>query len=558
MAYSKFSMNDFRGGYNSKSSPEAIGENQFAFGSQNIMISETGAVVKRRGYEQALTDVEDGTWTDFDEPLGIAEFYSPSGARGLIRIGRDSDDSSGLGTGTIRAEYNDADLPSTTTNWNTITTTIATTGTEDQFCDFASFRGRLYFATPAAGSGGGDSGLKYIQYSSGYSVQDVTLSGTKAITDDFDKPKGCELWFDRVWVYTDSSVNDGSYIYWTDTDGDDIPQDTNYLFIPGEGPITGLKRVYDRLLVFKKSSIYVLSGGADPENTLRGEPLRSDLGSIANRAVIEVDGLVYFVSERGIHATDGINDTYLSKVIEPDFSDMYRPNMSRAIAVHNRRESQIAFFLPFRGTSTGGAWGTSPWGAAPWGGGAIEQKCFVYDYYHKSWCAPYSNQPFTVATAYTNEVSVSQEDDEIVVVGSNENYNELFIWDSSNSDNGTTVEGKLVTRQFDMGDDVLTKCIRKLHLKMGGVGNDDGYVPVRIEIHDDYGDLAGSAKSTTNITLEDGSYERVNWQDSRHTVGATSNDFKISIFDYNDDTADGGPWACAGITVEYSTRGSKG
>lgn len=72
----------------------------------------------------------------------------------------------------------------------------------------------------------------------------------------------------------------------------------------GDGdPITGLISYGYYLLVFKRRSTHVLAG--TNSNTWVMRELAADIGAVGPRAAVEHEGLVYFVSDRGLYVTDG-------------------------------------------------------------------------------------------------------------------------------------------------------------------------------------------------------------------------------------------------------------
>jgi hypothetical protein len=70
-----------------------------------------------------------------------------------------------------------------------------------------------------------------------------------------------------------------------------------------QGPITAAHSFGQYLVVFKRKSVWVLSGQDDTSWTVRR--IGRGAGAIASKSVIEHDGLLYFLADDGLHVTDG-------------------------------------------------------------------------------------------------------------------------------------------------------------------------------------------------------------------------------------------------------------
>lgn len=69
------------------------------------------------------------------------------------------------------------------------------------------------------------------------------------------------------------------------------------------GPVVALHPYGQYLVVFKRRAVYVLSGSDDTTWTVRR--VGHGAGAVGPQAVVEYDGLVYFLSDDGLYATDG-------------------------------------------------------------------------------------------------------------------------------------------------------------------------------------------------------------------------------------------------------------
>ncbi len=113
---------------------------------------------------------------------------------------------------------------------------------------------------------------------------------------------------DRLWI-TGSGINQVGQIEcsgydddanWSGTEGDIF--NTNY----GDGdPITAIKTLKNDLIIYKKDSIWVLSG--DNLYNWTQEARQKGIGCIAPHSIQEVDGVHIFLGEDNIYAFDGSN-----------------------------------------------------------------------------------------------------------------------------------------------------------------------------------------------------------------------------------------------------------
>lgn len=555
MKYQEFHIKDFRAGYDSNSSPETQPDNSIGLGSFDMDLGVGGALQTRRGYSKLLTDA-DATWSDegsdgVQETLGLHEFIDPSNVRCLVRIARataNSNTASLFSSGDVCIEYNTADFPDTisATGWTLESSggnavTLGNVGTAEQFVDFASYKARLYVACP------GITSLGYLSYSSGFSVTTVTdnTSGTSGIS----KPTSIEAWYDRIWAVMDESVDDGSYLYWTDTDGDAFGAD-NYTLISGEGAITGLARAGRNMLLFKKGQTFILSGGDDPAANLRIETLSREVGCIARRSIVVVEGGVYWLSDRGVMYFDGRQIQLISENIGCEFDDVDRTKAGRIHAVHHAAGDQVAFFLPYAQTTGSVGYGEGEYGT-DYGNGDYIMRALVWDYSAGAWCPPFTNQDFWVSCAYTNSVTTSGVPEEIVVVGRPEAYDDhIMHWYNGTDDDGTEISGSAVLKPLDLGDPGLIKIVRKIYSQIGEQG---AGTTVRIELFDNYDtidDTTDTPQSVIVRTTTEGTYAKPKDIQERHTCGLRSKHLTLRV-------TLAGQAVLNGLVALYSVKGRR-
>jgi len=195
---------------------------------------------------------------------------------------------------------------------------------------------------------------------------------------------------------TDGSFKKGKYIveyknrlivagvggqsdYWWYTDlGVDTFSTNNYVRV--NGTITGVKTLYDKLIILTDTRIYVVQNftfngvAAGPESML---PLRGDINCVAHRTFRTVGNLAYFlgINSEGlcaVYVTDGltIGNEPVSLPIYQDMVNLAPAQLSNACA---------------------GAWGRYYRISVPQTGQTSNNLEYTYDTSQKRWSPPYTN-----------------------------------------------------------------------------------------------------------------------------------------------------------------------
>lgn len=553
--YEQFHLNNFGHGYDSFATPEELADNAMATGSLDVELGTSGSVRKRNGYRRVVTTTwETATVDGYTETLGLHQFHDPAELRCLIRIARRP------ASDAIRFEWNDADFPGTEASvWNEGTTMLVDSatfsGASEEYCMFVGGRSAtngpaLYVACPGFTGSGSNSPVKYLTYASGFTVRSMTTTGS---TRTLNLPSGIEQWYDRIWVFCKPSVEQGTYLLYSDVNGEafDLGSTGTWLEVPGQGPITAIKRLGRNLIVFKGSSTYVLSGGEDPTNLLRIDQLSASVGCLARRSVVEVDGILYFYGERGFYMTDGFKVEYIGQNVENELKNLDRTLINRLHAANNRAKDHVAFFVPL-GAGVGLGYGLSGYGEDGYGDGTSEQRCLVYDYGNKVWCPPWTGMDFIASAVVTNQTAVTSEDEEIVVVGATSTDNgHLYQFAYGLRDDDADFTGVVVTKPFSLGDPSRRKHLRKVYVQAGVEEADS---PMVLEIHAVYGDI-DTATFSQGFTLSNTVTGARNFAQARYTVSAAGKHFQFKLYDTTDSAR--GTWTLNGLIGLFVNKARK-
>lgn len=162
-------------------------------------------------------------------------------------------------------------------------------------------------------------------------------SGGSADQTDSSFKKGLYICQYKNRLIVAGIVGQENYFWYTDL-GVDTFSSNNYVQV--DGAITGLKVIYDKLLIFTKNNIYICQNfsfngaAAGPESVI---PMRGNIGLIAHRSWHIVGNIGYFLAYNAegiaaIYATDGttISNTQISVDISTDFANLAPNQLSNA------------------------------------------------------------------------------------------------------------------------------------------------------------------------------------------------------------------------------------
>jgi hypothetical protein len=136
----------------------------------------------------------------------------------------------------------------------------------------------------------------------------------------------------------------------------------NFLtFESGEGePVNGLFPFYDRLAVFKRTSIYALSGFG-PED-FRQAIIDPTYGTFSGHSFVYVNPWLYFLSDQGPCRFDGTQVDWIGRDIIDTWTDFDKTSLHLRVAGHHKDSHQV--------------W----WGLRNTSSSTSNDRCLVYDY----------------------------------------------------------------------------------------------------------------------------------------------------------------------------------
>ncbi|MDR1168832.1 MAG: hypothetical protein LBK53_08115 [Heliobacteriaceae bacterium] len=189
-------------------------------------------------------------------------------------------------------------------------------------------------------------GLFYIKNNSSYDVVECGLDGpdgspvTGSVLTVYKgrvwAAAGSRIYYSALGTYDDfTSENDAGYI-------NDFHTDT--------GVITAMKPYKDYLAIYKKHSVYLLTG-VSPED-FAVTPF-ADKGTEAPNAITNVDNKQYFLGS-GIYALEQVGElnqirlgSEISLKIKPEFGKFDKVNLKNSICLHYEDKSRIWYFIAY-------------------------------------------------------------------------------------------------------------------------------------------------------------------------------------------------------------------
>lgn len=172
------------------------------------------------------------------------------------------------------------------------------------------------------------------------------------VDDGTDKPNG--------WAC--SALGD-----YTDWNPSIATQSANGRLTDTPGPITGLRRLNDNVVVYKRRGIYV-GTYIGPDVIWSFQLSSADVGAICNNAIASVEYAHYFMGEDDFYVFDGSRPIAFGEPVkETVFTELDKAALHLCSTVLDWKNSRIYFYYP--GSANGG----------------FANRCVVYNYRTQRW-----------------------------------------------------------------------------------------------------------------------------------------------------------------------------
>lgn len=175
----------------------------------------------------------------------------------------------------------------------------------------------------------------------------------------------------------------------------------------------------DTMLLFKQNSVHMLNIRIAPFPLY---PLFTGVGAISKRGIVNVDGVVYFItSEPRMKATDGTNVISFPDSIDDIWDGLNKSRLNYIHGIHNRRLRQIWWFVSNESSTT-------------------NNLCIVWDLERKCWLRH--------TTGYKMNVSEFTAD-RVIYCGAYDG--KIYKQDSSNSKNDASESTTIINSFWRSG-----------------------------------------------------------------------------------------------------------
>ena len=248
-------------------------------------------------------------------------------------------------------------------------------------------------------------GLFYIKNNDNYDVVDCNL---KDLSGDTLTGAVLAVYKGRVWAAKDATMYYSALGTYNDFTSEN---DAGYIneFHTDTGSITALKMYKDYLAIYKKDSVYLLTGTSPDDFAIT---LFASKGAVASNAIVNVENKQYFLSN-GIFALEQVGElnqiqlgNEISLKIKEEFSSFGR--LEDTICLHYEAKSQMWFFFPYADDD-------------------YFHTIWINDYVNKAWYKRVVPQNIVTACIYDGNIYTADQDGKI--------YREDF---------GTTFNGQII------------------------------------------------------------------------------------------------------------------
>lgn len=341
----------FAGGLNTVSDPLAIGDTQYRRGT-NARHTEYGALTKRYG------NVSLATAALSSAPLSGYSWLKANGTVQALAACADGhlyglNPLTTIGSQTW-SQLTSSPAPLSTTVPATFAEFLDTAGNEVVFMadgglsmwDGSTFTDKTNY--------GDASGVRYIK------VHNQRLWGTG------DPSRPASLFY--------STLNDGETLADGAAGGGEIIVRTF-----GDEKLVGLASCNSSLLMFHERGLSRLTGFGQDDISVDPEGISSQTGTIAPLSIVEADGTVFFISDRGAFIANEGAVTPLGTPTRPDpilplVAGLTPAQLANVRGVLSRKTQEVWFFIPGQGVYVYhlilGAW------SGPWTGEYLNTACF--------------------------------------------------------------------------------------------------------------------------------------------------------------------------------------
>ncbi len=285
----------------------------------------------------------------------------------------------------------------------------------------------------------------------------VQWDGTTA-TAITGSPTGshCKVFKDRLFVVNSYAAGSpASRIYFSnpfDFSATGWPG-TNYVGV-GEGDgdvLVATYNVQDYMVVFKAGATWVLYVQGSDTTTWILRPFNNEIGCVSKNTIVMYEGVIYFLSVRGVYQTDGNSVRNLSEKMTPFFDAIVVSSATiNASSAFIWQDRYVLALETFPIAPTWNSWMALTWASllsTPWSGSGAAYNYLVYHIRQKGWTKwrpAVGYAPHTFVSVILNSALKGVYGGDRTLNGKVYKYGELIYQDDT-----TSYEVAAETKEFD-------------------------------------------------------------------------------------------------------------
>ena len=184
-------------------------------------------------------------------------------------------------------------------------------------------------------------------------------------------PKGKYIDTWRGQLIISGSLTDVDTVYYSDIISPELfpPADNSFII---DGKVTGLRALDNLLFVFEERAITGVAGDLGTDNFQVDRVSRSGIGCVAHASIQEVEGKLFFLSNRGVFAISAAGLEDVGFQISPKFQAGHSFSFKRAVGFNWVDSDQYVLFMPNEPVD------------ASYSNDTLNE-IYVYDYFRDSW-----------------------------------------------------------------------------------------------------------------------------------------------------------------------------
>jgi len=161
------------------------------------------------------------------------------------------------------------------------------------------------------------------------------------------------------------------------------------------GSITALTQSNETLVIFRESSIFLMTGDFSRSRINVTALSTGGVGCTSHTSIADINGVLFFLGNRGVYAMAGaalpkLISNQIIKTLTSRRPSTEELQFSRALAVHHEQDKQYILYIPSESTDSGNLYSDE------------YSLCVVYDYAQDNW-TEWKNIHFSTGATYSNK-----------------------------------------------------------------------------------------------------------------------------------------------------------